>query len=800
MAVMKNLALALCLIGALALAGWSLRTPAPLPADAPTQIFSAGRAMVDDRVIARVPHPMGSAENAAARDYLVQRMTALGLSPQVQRTLAFQRAPRAPEPVVVGGIVENIVGVLPGRDRATPALAIMAHYDSVPASPGAADDAAGVSAALEVMRILKAEGTPARDVILLLTDGEEAGLLGATGFFRDHPLARHVGFVINMESRGGGGQAQMFQTGAENGEVIKLLRKTAVHPAASSLAVYLYEHLPNDTDFTVSKAAGLTGLNYAFIGRQFDYHSPTSTPDNLDQGSLQHMGEQVLAQARAVAQAQALPGKAPNLVYANTFGSQVLAYPQLAGWAVLLLAVGLGALGAWRAQRRGALAWTDVVRGMGAALYLVLTAVALLRLARRITGAGFGFFEQRGLLAQVGLWEIAIALIAVGITIYAAAAAGRGGSRFHAALLAAVAGAACSAFGLDIPGLVLGGAGGVIALFTFGKPGGLAGTWTGVLATALLVAVGLQTAAAPTAFLVAWPLTIAAAMGAVSAMGSVRGTWLSLVLAVPAAVATAWVLSFAHGVFLGLDLVELLALFAWLSALTLWPLAQIEGEARADHRLVALAVILLGFGVTAAVRLIPPWSERHPRATYVTYVQDLDSGKASRVALLPDLSPWSEGVLKADGGAVSQRDMPLMSRRPVWRADAPPVAVAGPVLTLTRDPGGALQLAVVPPPGARSVFIDIRSKEGLTDTTINGRPTPLFDKPGQWTRLGFVAVPQGFTVGFRAAGAGEIETRYLVQTAGWPAQATPLPPRDAKTMAFDMSDSTTATGSRRFTW
>ena len=50
------------------------------------------------------------------------------------------------------------------------------------------------------------------------------------------------------------------------------------------------------------------------IGRQFDYHSATSTPENLDHGSLQDMGDQVLSTARAAAFDPALPGRAPDAV------------------------------------------------------------------------------------------------------------------------------------------------------------------------------------------------------------------------------------------------------------------------------------------------------------------------------------------------------------------------------------------------------------------------------------------------------------------------------------------------------
>src|SRR5258708_3783519 len=119
--------------------------------------------------------------------------------------------PKQAHNLLLGGFVENIVGVLPGRDRSLPAVALMAHYDSVPGSTGASDDAAGVATALEVVRAIKARGVPARDVVVLITDGEEAGLLGADAFFRRDPMAKHVGFVFNMEARGSAGRAQMFQ-------------------------------------------------------------------------------------------------------------------------------------------------------------------------------------------------------------------------------------------------------------------------------------------------------------------------------------------------------------------------------------------------------------------------------------------------------------------------------------------------------------------------------------------------------------------------------------------------------------
>src|SRR5690606_40854732 len=65
-----------------------------------------------------------------------------------------------------------LVATIPGREG-DEAVLLAAHYDSVAAGPGAADDGAGVAALLEVARALKARRPPRRTVVLLFSDGEE---------------------------------------------------------------------------------------------------------------------------------------------------------------------------------------------------------------------------------------------------------------------------------------------------------------------------------------------------------------------------------------------------------------------------------------------------------------------------------------------------------------------------------------------------------------------------------------------------------------------------------------------------
>ena len=68
----------LTLAGAVVLGWAAVRTPAPLPADAPATEFSATRAMADIRAIASTTRATGTPEIAVARAHLGARLAALG--------------------------------------------------------------------------------------------------------------------------------------------------------------------------------------------------------------------------------------------------------------------------------------------------------------------------------------------------------------------------------------------------------------------------------------------------------------------------------------------------------------------------------------------------------------------------------------------------------------------------------------------------------------------------------------------------------------------------------------------------
>ncbi|RYF03913.1 MAG: M20/M25/M40 family metallo-hydrolase, partial [Oxalobacteraceae bacterium] len=311
----------------------STKPPLPAPSSTPDAQFSAERAMVRLRHIASKPHPTGSPANAEVRDYLVGELKALGLDPQVQSALATSAL------MSTAGNIHNIVVRVPGRVPGK-ALMLAAHYDSVPTGYGAADDGASVAAILETLRALKTSGRLQNDLIVLLTDGEEAGLLGAEAFVAKHPWARDVGLVLNFEYRGNSGPMLMFETSAGNGKLVEALGSVP-RAAGSSLLYEVYKLLPNDTDLSAFRRAGMPAMNFAAMERATSYHTQLDTADNLNQGSMQQQGDIMLALARHFGQADMADLKAGDRVYFELPGVGMVTYPAALALPLALVCVAL---------------------------------------------------------------------------------------------------------------------------------------------------------------------------------------------------------------------------------------------------------------------------------------------------------------------------------------------------------------------------------------------------------------------------------------------------------------------------
>ena len=195
----------------------SLTPPATNPADAPEPEFSAERAKVHLEVVASEPHPMGSAANIRVREYIIDELQKLGLEPVLQTV-------SAPDYFVPGRTVDvtNVIVTIAGSAN-TRAVALMAHYDTVPTTPGANDNSAAVAALLETARAVLAGARPGNDVVLLFTDAEEPAPRPGSRALLEHPVADQIGFVVNLEAAGGTGASLLAEVSGPTSWVVNEL-------------------------------------------------------------------------------------------------------------------------------------------------------------------------------------------------------------------------------------------------------------------------------------------------------------------------------------------------------------------------------------------------------------------------------------------------------------------------------------------------------------------------------------------------------------------------------------------------
>jgi hypothetical protein len=403
------------LIGLTALCAYSVarvtRPPSVVPAMSPDTVFSAERAMHDVEAIAVRPHAMGMPDHDRVRDYIMSRLVALGLKPQLQTTTAvgtrYQEA----------GRVQNILGWMPGASATGKAVLLVAHYDGVEAGPAAADDGAGCAALLETLRALRARKEPlAHDVIALFTDGEEAGLLGAAAFVREHPWAKDVAFIMNFEARGTTGRSYMFETGQGNRDAVSQLR-SAGDVTAGSVFTTIYRALPNDTDLSELSALGVPALNFAFADGVLRYHSGNDDVAHLDPRSLQHHGAQMLAVTRKVANEDLPRPKTNDAVFFDLPLLGLVVYP--IGFALPLAVI--------------ALVLTVVVvrrqpKGVGVGALAMIAALA-------ISGAIGWMVKLHGPAMWSGTFAAALALAVAAINVFVYAWATRWSPDAHAGAL-----------------------------------------------------------------------------------------------------------------------------------------------------------------------------------------------------------------------------------------------------------------------------------------------------------------------------------------------------------------------------
>ncbi|PZU43860.1 MAG: peptidase [Arsenicicoccus sp.] len=713
----------------LVLAAWTvagLRPPAPRPADAPATEFSVARAFAHVEEIAAGVHVAGSPENDRVVDRLVATLSGLGLDTRVQNAVGARSG--GPGQASMAR-VRNIVAVLPGTDP-TGRLYLVAHHDSAEAAPGAADDAAGVAAVLESVRALT-EGPELRnDVVVVLTDAEEACLCGAEAFAASHPLAGG-GVVLNLEARGTTGPPIMFETSLGNAGLAEVFADAAAHPVASSFAVEVYRALPNDTDFSVLLADGdFTGMNTAFIDGAAAYHSPQDAPERLDRGSLQALGDNTLALTRELGGRDlgALAGPADDDATYFPLPGLLVRYP---GWLVAPLA---GAALLAVAGLAAALRWRGVssLRRTATAAALALVPLALAPLAAQ------------------GLWR---ALVAVRPEYASMIDPWRPGW-FRLAAVAVVLAVVLLWYGL---------------LRRRVGPAPLAAgalVWTAVLG-AVLAAV-----APGGSHLAALPALAGALAGTVAVLAPGRAVRIGAAL-VAGAVAVLLLAPTAALFFpaLGMSSAAAPALVVALAAVVLLPALELlfpdpepgRGRPLASAAVPVAALVVAGACVAAGLA-VDRFDADHPVPTRLAYVLDTDAGRARWVST--ETAPTRYTDRFVDGPGDLGADYPYLAGRPVLTGAAEAADLPAPAVSVVSDEvlGDRRELTVRVTPqrdDVRLVDLDLAVDGGsVVRARVAGRAVPEPALGGDRLRLTFHAPPaDGLLVSVTATGDAVVRLR-----------------------------------------
>jgi hypothetical protein len=720
---------------------------APRPADAPATEFSAGRAR---QVLAQLlgdgrPHPVGSAADDLVRQRIVGILGGLGLQPRIEEGFACRPQSCA--------TVRNVVAEIPGREPG--AVMVAAHYDSVPAGPGASDDTAGVAAILEIARALKAGPAPRHPVVLLLDEGEEAGLLGAVAFEDGSAEASEVKAVVNLEARGTAGPSYMFETSGANGWMIDAWARQAPSPVTTSLAAFLYSQLPNDTDLTIFRRHHIPGLNFAFIGDATHYHTSDDNLAFASQVSLQHQGENALAAVAALAGADlASPPPPGDLVFFDVLSLAVIRWP--AGWTVWIALLAL-------------------------ALLLAATVVALRRRMMRGGDLMLGLLAPPAMMVLTALLANGLLLVLVSV------------GALRASWLAHPQ-PALAAFGL-LALLVVAALAPIL-----GRRSQPLGLWAGIWLIWATLGALLAVVAPATSYLWVVPALLAGICGLPAVLRGGARPFSAIAIMLPGAAAALLWFSVMPAIYDGLGVPQL-ATVAVLAAIALSALAPLIATGGKLGRRLWLPALLLAFVASLWAATQPPFSPQSPRPMSYTCYEDAYSGSTRWV--LRTAPPVPPAVQKAAAFGAPEHVFAWLPAG--WRlstAPAPALQAAPPELQVLESTVTAgkrhLRVRLLSHRGAPAATVWVPAAAHPESVKIEGHELPAVggkrnqSQTGDWYSYGDVTLPPGGCVIDLVLGEPAPQDWYVVDSSPGlpPAGAALLAARPAFAVPIQEGDTT----------
>jgi len=293
--------------------------PEPVPCYDNRTVFSEECAMRNLIKLVQQPRVVGSIANEQiAMNFLLGELKKLqdGLAPGFSMEIDAQNVSGSFSLAYRGFLsITNVYHDLhnvavriryPANEKSSDAVMIATHVDSMLGSVGASDAGACVVSILEILNVLTKD--PAyfrRPLIALFNGGEELGMQAAHGFVAKHTWSESIFSFINLDSGGVGGNSLLLQSGPGNSWMVGLYSTVSRAPHGSVIAQDVFQSglVPSDTDFRVYTEHADTvipGIEFVFYQNGYLYHTHGDTVENMDSGSLQHIGNSAFDMLKAL--------------------------------------------------------------------------------------------------------------------------------------------------------------------------------------------------------------------------------------------------------------------------------------------------------------------------------------------------------------------------------------------------------------------------------------------------------------------------------------------------------------------
>ena len=225
---------------------------------------------------------VGSEGHRAAREYLVDRMTELGIRPY--RDDAYE--------LLYGGSgteFVNLLGRIQGSTKDRDPILLGAHYDTCGPIPGADDNASAIAIVLAVVEKLRSVSLD-RDLIISFFDAEEppyfmTDAMGSIYFFSSQ-RTEEIACALILDLVGHdvpipGFEDLLFITGMESHSQLENVIKSTGENSRIRIVPALNSYVGDMSDHHIFR---VNDIPYLFLscGRWEHYHMPTDTPEKLN--------------------------------------------------------------------------------------------------------------------------------------------------------------------------------------------------------------------------------------------------------------------------------------------------------------------------------------------------------------------------------------------------------------------------------------------------------------------------------------------------------------------------------------